>query len=232
MKKYLCIVFSVLLFALSCAPVRADDSTEAFLELTYTQCDDRWKDVQVGILSIADSACGIATVCNAVYYLTGHEMDLVSTAVWANEAGLFNTATVAGCYRSVFYHAGGEYGAELGFHATKYTSGNAYSEEIVEHLLAGGTVGVHVPGHYMALVDYDAASGKFLVIDPMPGDNGRYDTRRKGLTHTTGDWLTAEDLSRGYIAVDGYSLFTRTVSDAEREAVQTPALDALLAGIG
>lgn len=231
MKK-LCILLSVLLLSLTCSPVCADDSTEAFLELTYVQCDDRWKNEQVGILTIAESACGIATICNAVYYLTGVEMDLVNTAIWANEAGLFNLPGVPGCYRSVFYHAGEEYGAELGFTATQYTGGTSHSEEIINHLQSGGTVAVHVPGHFMALVDYDPQTEKFLVIDPMPGDEGRYDTRRRGFTHTTGDWLTAEDLSKGYITVDGYSLFTRTLSDKEREAVQTPALNALLAGIG
>lgn len=225
MKKTICVLLS--LFCVLCpARAHADDSTEAFLELTYTQCDERWAAVQVGILSIADSACGIATVCNAVYYLTGVELELLDVAVWANNSGLYNTSSVAGCYRSVFFYAGEEYGDAIGFTATQYTSGDIDSEEITETLLAGGTVGVHVPGHFMALVDYDPVSERFLVIDPMPGDQGRYDTRRRGLTHTTGDWLTAEQLSQGYIDVDGYSLFTRKLSDTERQTVAVVALAA------
>ncbi len=221
--KRLCVLLAcVMLFAL---PVSAE---EAFLEVTYRQCDDKWKDIPVGDLTIAESACGIATICNAVYYLTGVEMDLVSVAEWAHEEGLFNAPGVPGCYRSVFFHAGETYGGLYGFTATKYQSGDIHSEKLRSHILAGGTVALHVPGHFMAAVDYDPETGKFLIIDPMPGDYGRYDNRRKGITHSTGDWLTAEELTTGYVQVDGFALFTRVLSDTEKETlVQTAVEDSL-----
>ncbi len=213
-------------------PVHADESTKANLDVYYLQCDDRWKDVYMGDLTLAESACGIATLCNAVYYLTGVAPDMVEMAQWAHDGGLFNAPGVPGCYRSVFYHAGREHGSTYGFDATNVIYGSIRSEEIKDCLLSGGTVALHVPGHFMAVVDYDPVSEKFLVIDPMPGDNGRYDTRRRGLTNTGGDWLTAEALSQGFINVDCYALFTRTLSDAQRDAVQIPAQNALLEGIG
>lgn len=66
--------------------------------MTYIQCDDRWKDIQVGTLTIAQSAFAFAfaTICNAVYYLTGREMDPVETAFWANGVGLFYRARSEG----------------------------------------------------------------------------------------------------------------------------------------
>lgn len=207
--------------------VRAES---AGLDVTFTQCDDRWKDIQVGTLTIVQSACAIATICNAVYFLTGQEMDLVATAFWANEAGLFN-AGFEGSYRSVFYNSGVEYGAQYGYVATGFRSGSIRSQELIDHLLAGQTVALHVPGHFMAAIDYDEETGRYLIVDPMPGDNGRYDTRRRGLTHTDGDWLTADELSEGFIAVDGYSLFTRVLSDSERESILPAVTNASLTGL-
>ncbi len=219
MKRLGCLLLcAVLLCGVCCVSAGADGG--AGLAVTYLQCDDRWKDVQVGTLNIVQSACGVATLCNAVYYLTGKEMDLVEVAFWANEAGLFN-AGFEGSYRSLFSYSAREYGETYGYTAGEFQGGDIRSHALVNHLLSGGTAALHVPGHFMAAVGYDPASGMYLVIDPMPGDNGRYDTRRAGLTHSDGDWLTAEQLSEGYIAVDGYSLFSATESgDARREALR------------
>lgn len=232
MMKKLCLFLSFLLLLYVPLPVLADDATKANLDFYYVQCDDRWKDIYVGDLTIAESACGIAALCNAVYYLTGVAPDLIEMANWAHDGKLFNAPGVPGCYRSVFYYAGLENGNAFGFEATNVIYGSIRSQEIIDCLQNGGTVAVHVPGHFMAVVDYNPETERFLVIDPMPGDYGRYDNRRKGLTNAGGNWLTADDLSKGNIAVDCYSLFTRKISDAQREAVQTPAQNALLAGIG
>lgn len=228
-KRFLCI----LLCAVLCLPLCAwqTRAESAGLETTFVQCDDRWKDIQVGTLTIVQSACAIATICNTVYYLTGQEMDLVETAFWANGAGLFNANGVEGSYRSIFYHSGNTYGGSYGYTATAFQYGGIRSQALIDHLLSGQTAALHVPGHFMSAIDYDEATGRYLVIDPMPGDTGRYDTRRKGLTHTDGDWFTAEELSEGFIAVDGYALFYRTLSDSEREAILPTVTAASLAGL-
>lgn len=221
MKKRICclLLCAAVLCGVFCVSAGADGG--AGLAFTYLQCDDRWKDVQVGTLNIVQSACGVATLCNAVYYLTGKEMDLVEVAFWANRAGLFN-AGFEGSYRSIFYYSTRKYGEAYGYTASAFQGGDIRSRALVDHLLSGGTAALHVPGHFMAAVGYDPASGKYLIIDPMPGDTGRYDTRRKGLTHSDGDWLTAEQLSEGFIAVDGYALFSATNgSNARREALKT-----------
>lgn len=227
-RKLLCVLLCLALCLPFCAVSTRAES--AGLETTYLQSDERWKDVQVGTLSIVQSACAIATICNVVYYLTGQEMDLVATAFWAHEEGLFN-AGFDGSYRSVFHHSGSTYGREYGYTATSFQSGSIRSQALIDHLLSGQTAALHVPGHFMAAIDYDEETGRYLVIDPMPGDVGRYDRRRAGLTHSDGDWLTADELSEGYIDVDGFSLFTRVLSDAEKEAILPAVTSASLAGI-
>ena len=230
MKKLSFLLALLLLLAVP-TPVGADDATKANLDFYYVQCDDRWKDIYVGDLTIAESACGIATLCNAVYYLTGVQTDLVSLANWAHDGGLFNAPGVPGCYRSVFYYAGKNLGSTYGFSATDVIYGSIRDKQITDCLQNGGAVALHVPGHFMAVVDYNPETERFLVIDPMPGDYGRYDNRRKGITNAGGNWLSADDLSNGNVKVDCFSLFTRTLSDAQRESVQNPARDALLLGL-
>ncbi len=231
--KRICVLvcLCLLLGSSSCLFVCADESTKANLSVYYLQSDPRWADIPVGSLTIAESACGIATVCNAVYYVTGVQPDLPEVAAWAHEAGLFNAPGVPGCYRSVFQRSSGQYGGQYGFTATEFRYGSVKSEELISHLRSGGTAALHVPGHFMTAVGYDEQTGRYLVIDPLPGDVGRYDRRRAGLTHTGGDWLTASALSQGIIAVDGYALFSRVLSERERDAFLPACTAASLKGL-
>lgn len=233
MKKgllvFLCLC--VLLHVFVCLPVSADDTTKANLSVYYLQSDPRWADIPVGSLTIAESACGIAATCNAVYYVTGQQPDLPAVAKWAHEAGLLNAPGVPGCYRSVFQRAGEQYGGQYGFTATEFRYGSVKSSELLSHLASGGTAALHVPGHFMTVIKYDEQTKRYLVIDPLPGDVGRYDRRRAGLTHTGGDWLTADALSQGIIAVDGYALFSRTLSDRERDVFLPACTAASLKGL-
>ncbi|MBO4366474.1 MAG: hypothetical protein J5843_02320 [Clostridia bacterium] len=223
----LCILTACLFF-LSAAVRAAAGEEPANLSVYYVQSDSRWASVKVGTLTIADSACGIAGICNAVYYLTGRQMDLVEVANKAHDKHYFNTDSVAGVYRSVFMHSAEWYGSAYGYKATEFLWGNVKSKELLDHIASGGTAVMHVPGHFMTLIDYDPQTERYLVIDSMPGDVGRYDNRRRGITHTGGDWLTAETLSAGNTKVDGYSLFTRILSDGEKEVL----LSAVLRGLG
>lgn len=207
-------------------PVPASDEP-AELDYHVLQSDPRWADLEMGWLSVADSACGPATLCNALYYLNGFRADLVEVCRWALDAGLYNPPGVGGVYRSVFRKAAGVYGRRFGFSATDYRSGSVRSEELLRHLQSGGTAALHVTGHFMAAAGIDEKTGRILVLDPLPGDVGRYDRRRKGITHTGGDWLTPETLSKGVTAVDGYVLLSRAVTQNESDAV----LKASLAGL-
>ena len=224
--RTLCVLLACFFCALPVLRISAAEEP-AGLAVFYVQSDSRWASVKIGSLSIADSGCGIAGICNAVYYLTGRKMDLVEVANKAHDKHYYNTDSVAGVYRSVFLHSAEWYGSEYGYRATEFLWGNIQSRELLDHIASGGTAVLHVTGHFLTLIDYDRSTERYLVIDSMPGDVGRYDKRRAGVTHTGGDWLTAETLSTGYTKVDGYSLFTRILSDGEKEAVLAAALRGL-----
>lgn len=200
--------------------VSAESADEqAGLSRHILQSDPAWADIMIGHLSIADSGCGLASLCNALYYLNGYKADLVEVCEWAHDAGLYNPSGVNGVYRSVYQHAGKQLGRTYGFSATEFRYGNIKTKELLSHLQNGGTAAIHVEGHFMAAVGYDPATERVLVLDPLPGDVGRYDRRRKGVTHTGGDWLTFETLSAGYVKVDGYVLLFRGVTQKESDAV-------------
>ena len=228
-RRSLCTIciLTACLFLLSAGVRAAAGEEPANLSVYYVQSDSRWASVKVGKLTIADSACGIAGICNAVYYLTGRQMDLVEVANKAHDKHYYNTDSVAGVYRSVFMHSAEWYGDAYGYKATEFLWGNVKSSELMKHIASGGTAVLHVPGHFMTLIDYDEQTERYLIIDSMPGDVGRYDSRRKGITHTGGDWLTAETLSDGYTKVDGYSLFTRILSGNEKEILLAAVLRGL-----
>ncbi|MBP5230573.1 MAG: C39 family peptidase [Clostridia bacterium] len=222
------------LSALFVFPSRVSAATEgipANLPFYYVQCDSRWADVKVGSLTIAQSACGITGICNAVYFLNGREMDLVAVARKAHDKHYYNTDSVAGVYRSVFKHSADWYGSEYGYDATEFLWESVKGSKLLDHIAAGGPAVLHVPGHFMTLVDYDAEKGLYLVIDSMPGDVGRYDNRRKGITHSGGDWLTLSTLQTGNTKVDGYVLFSRVLADDEAAAVLPTAVRGLTRGL-
>ncbi|MBR4467768.1 MAG: hypothetical protein IKS34_05630 [Clostridia bacterium] len=232
MKKLLFRTFIVLLTVcvlclLPHSVLGVPEGEKANLSVYYVQSDSRWADVKVGTLTIAQSACGIAGICNAVYYLNGRAMDLVEVANKAHEKHYFNTDAVAGVYRSVFMHSAEWYGTEYGYSATEFLWESVKGAKLLDHLASGGTAVLHVPGHFMTLIDYDAGSGKYLIIDSMPGDVGRYDKRRAGITHTGGDWVTLETLSAGNTKVDGYVLFSRRLAGDEAESILPAAVESL-----
>lgn len=223
-KRIIAVLISLtFLLGLCVIPISAEER-KANLDYYIVQSDPQWADVKVGTLTIAQSACGICGICNAVYYLTGKKLDLVKTAEWAHQKGYFNTDSVAGCYRSVFKHSTKEYGELCGYTATEFLYNSIRANELISHIKAGGTAVLHVSGHFMTLIDYNEKDQTYLVIDSMPGDVGKYDNRRKGITHLGGDWLTAETLSTGTTKVDGYSLFSRALTKDETNAAVNASL--------
>ena len=217
-RKILAGLLAVLLLLPLSVSAESNDE-QAGLKHHVLQSDPAWADVMVGHLSIANSGCGLATLCNALYYLNGSEPGLVEVCEWAHDAGLFNASGINGVYRSVYQHAGNQLGKQYGFTATEFRYGSIQTKELLDHLKNGGTAAIHVEGHFMAAVGYDPKTERVLVLDPLPGDVGRYDRRRKNITHTGGDWLTFDTLSKGIVKVDGYALLYRAVTKKESDAV-------------
>lgn len=185
-------------------------------KINYLQSDSRWRYLRYNESYLQASGCGILSIVNAVYNCTGNFIEPKKVADWAYEKNYFNQSKNGGggiCNNNVFSKAAEKFGKEYEFKFVKGGSGSKYtvsSKDLKEHLANGGTAIVHVPGHYMCLVDYNADSGKFLVFDPAPGTGSNYNSiKRRNLTKASGDWKTEKELSTGNIKIDGFWLYKK-----------------------
>ncbi len=181
------------------------------------QTDSKWLDYKYDDVGLCFIGCGVFALANAVGYLTGRQMDVVQVADWAYAKGYFNGEV--GTYGIPFYReVDEEFGPLYGFNIGTSSSGGAiygsiYDDAIKTHLLAGGTVVIHVPNHYMALVGYNSSNGKYHVYNSTPGTID-------GTSYTTGDqWVTAEQLNTGDSKVDCYWLVYPAPQDSEKPVI-------------
>lgn len=157
---------------------------------------------------LRDSGCGILSIVNAVYNCTGNFINPITIADWAYSNKFFNQNKNGGggiCSNTVFSKSATKFGEQYNF---KYVSSGTSinSDTLKKHLQNGGTAVIHVPGHYMTLVDFN--NGKYLLFDSAPGSGTNYNSiKRRNLTSPNGDWKTPSQLSSGNLKVDGYWLF-------------------------
>lgn len=127
------------------------------------------------------SACGIFAPLNAIYTLTGKFIDPHKLADYAVKEyfRIQGNGTDSGFFRA----ASRKFGRNLGFKS----DGEGDSIGTLKRKLRKGDVAIaHVPGHYVAIVDYDETTKKFLLLD------SHYLPKRK--TNPYGDWVSAKDL--------------------------------------
>ena len=170
----------------------------------FLQGDARWAASPYGYLSdraagtIASSGCGILALTNAVYYLNGIFIEPSFAAEYAAGAGFH----VAGGTKWDFYRGFAQtYGEACGVeYAGEVTS---YAE--LKNMLLRDCVAIcSVPGHIMALVDYDEALGRFLLLDSAPDD-----LRATGAGYV---WISEQELSAMPSRIYDYSgLYPRFV---------------------
>lgn len=110
--------------------------------------------------TIGNSACGIFALINSVYYKKDVFLDPITVADWTKANG----------YRTA--HAGVDvrfFQAYLNAFGSKYGirfSGRLYSvDAALQHVRSGGTICANIPGHWIAVVDYDPKTGKYLMLD-------------------------------------------------------------------
>ena len=179
----------------------------------YLQVDQTWSSAKYGSgkkNSLRDSGCGILSIVNAVYNLTGNFIQPTTVAKWAHNKGLYNKYGSEGSYASVFQEAAKKYGSTYGFKYVSGGSGSASDTKLKNHIKNEGVAIVHVYNHYMTIVDYNSTTDKFLVFDSAPGSGTNWNsTNRKGLTSPNGDWKTAKQLSTGNLKIDRYYLYSK-----------------------
>ena len=127
--------------------------------------------------TIGSSGCGLLAIVNAVYYLNGNMVPPEVVASYAKQYGYRvdgsgTKSTLAGSFCK-YSNRGQYYGITCvrTFNLAPYGSSSAVLAEIKPYLLGqkGGhgkcTAVVNVIGHFVAIVDYNSSTNKYLVFD-------------------------------------------------------------------
>ncbi len=148
-----------------------------------------------GTGTLRDTGCGIFSLVNCVGYLTGKAMDVNEVAAWAYSIRAYNAGGADGTYRYELYpYVEARYGKKYGFtmncNGTQGWWQGAGSSVLINHLKSGGVAIGHVPGHFIAIVGYNANSTyAYHIYDSYP-------TTSRGTGN--GDcWVSQSHLSNG-----------------------------------
>ena len=216
MKKSISVMLALLLLVTAILPMANEAQAAAYTGI-MRQTEPEYLNYWYGGGTLYAAGCGIFSLCNAVGYVTGYKMDPVEIANWAYANGYFSGDV--GTYRDPFYRkAAARYGGTYGF--TIDTNGGGgywgtiYDARIRNHLMAGGTVVIHVYGHFMTLVGYNPSNGLYHLYDCAPRD------RRYTLENNGDLWFSAAQLNSGYTNVDWYCLVSGTqAADDEKPVI-------------
>ncbi len=205
----LLLVAVMLLSALSVFTV----SVSAATPLTHlVQLESKWK-YYIGGGTLYNTGCGIFSMRNAIGYLTGYDIGIDAPARWAHSIGAYNVTGGEGTYRLVLYpKITAKYGSKAGFKViNESTWAGASNATLKSHLANGGVAIGHVPGHFIALVDYNYNTNKFHVLDSAP-------STARGTTSGYGDcWVTQSRLSTGKLKLDWFCLLSATGTPADEQ---------------
>ena len=137
------------------------------------------------------SGCGIFATVNAIYSLSGHFPDPYDLAKYASDKHyrIEDCGTDSGFFKAAAEKFGYKYGFSYDGHGESF-------KELKKKLKAGDTAIVYLPGHYGAIVDYNAKKNKFLLMDP------HYLPKRG--TSSFGDWVSQKDLEEGALMVQTF----------------------------
>ena len=166
----------------------------------YSQQDSRWANIPYGkgpkgkAASLSDSGCGVLSLVNAIYYMNGKFIQPKTLAKYSVDNG-YRINGVGTSY-SLYKAFASSYGKSYGF---KY-SGTAKSiKSTRSHLSRGGVAIIGVPGHIMALTDYN--NGAYLILDSYKSPNRH--TKKTGYR-----WLKESEF-KGNMAVSTIILLSK-----------------------
>lgn len=168
----------------------------------YSQTDGRWANVSYGKgpggskATLSSAGCGILAYVNAVYYMNGRFIQPETLAKWSVNNGyrINGEGTSHGLYKAFADACGASYGFKYAGSASSVSSART-------HLQNGGVAIISVPGHLMALVDYNSSTGKYLILDSYRSSNrGTYPSGYR--------WLTASQFT-GKLKVSDVRLLAR-----------------------
>ena len=155
------------------------------LPIAFSQTDSRWKDTKYGYANSArtiqayigkansaggnssGAGCGLLALTNAVYYMNGKFLNPSTLASFSVNNGL--RINGVGTSHAFPEKAASKYGEDYGF---KYVNSTSSTTTLTSHLKKGGVawVGCSYNGydHIIAIVNYNSATEKYLVLDSYP----------------------------------------------------------------
>ncbi len=172
------------------------------------QNDAKWTGAAntYGTGTLRATGCGIFSLVNCVGYLTGKAMDVNEVAAWAYSIGAYNKGGADGTYRYELYpYVEARYGKKYGFtmdcNGTQGWWQGSSSTILKNHLKSGGVAIGHVPGHFIAIVGYDASKAKpYHLYDSYPTNSRN--------TYPGDVWVTEAHLKTSGLYLDWFCLMS------------------------
>lgn len=128
--------------------------------------------------TIGKSGCGLLSIVNAVYYLNGKFIDPIMLADYSVAS---NNRPYGGTSDKLTKDFCGKYGKTYGI---KFMKDAKTIADVKSNIQSGQVAVVHVMGHFVAVVDYNASTGKYLVLDSAPA-------AKRGTSGSGYRWMTA-----------------------------------------
>lgn len=212
-------VMLALLLVVAALPLTANNADAASFSGCLSQHNSKWGDRMFSVDTISASGGGILALVNAVGYVTGKQMDVITTALWANSVGGYNASNTYGVNQEILYpQVEAKYGRTYGFTVDcgSYGSGyweGVYSYRLKEHLKNGGSVIGAVPNHFIAIVGYNEATNQFRIFDSSP-------SVERGTDRNNGDvWVSQNELATDKLYLNWFCLVS-----AVEEAPDKPVI--------
>ena len=168
----------------------------------FLQYDPDWGSQDYGPVDgdysgkMAAAGCGVVSITNMTYALTGQFLDPMALADFAVEERY--RVVGSGTDDGIFEAVAAEFGEAYGFRFVK----RCYTTYEMRNYLRQGCVAIsYVPGHYVTVADYNEVDKTYLVLDshPIP--------RRP--TSPYGDWFQGETLETGGLNSACYYIFEK-----------------------
>ncbi len=171
-KRIISSIFAVAI-VFSCTAIgfsqAASDGTVPYQQFTSIYADATYTMNDGTVKTLGDTGCGIYSTVNLVEYFTGNYINPKELGDWAYNNYGFNRYS-GGIDGSVYFKKlrASSYPTTYGFtvESDTLTWSDGSNTTLQNHVAkANGGAVILVEGHYIAVVDYDSATDKYLVLD-------------------------------------------------------------------
>lgn len=195
------------------------DNFELVLQRNYSNVeywggdDDRYM--------VSDDGCALIGIMNLIKWNTGNTPNINELIDIAHNSG-DRKWNQSGTASSFFKHYADQCGSQFGLsHVTTFSTSN--TADIINYLNQGYDLIIHVSGHYIAAVDYDASNNKILILDGAPS-NKRYTQSAKAT------WIPI-DYFKGSIAKLSFTEISVTSFNQNQSITTKSNISDLLHGV-